>query len=323
MRKLLKFAACGFALVAAATFAGCSDGDALVDNSDAADSKPLSRSDASQVVIDFEDMYGLTPDYEDAIPMANPTSYGSNYYATTGSYAQVGMLYDISGNFSSTVNPGVWPVGTDERTSFEFGGIALSDWAMTSNPASNPNPGKPFTDEWWMSEYNQMSVYNTDRTATGNRGGAGANGSNNFGIVYGFNDSYNYNKEASFEIPMGPMTLTSLKICNTAYTYGVIQNGNVWRGEGGVTVLAESLKDTHGYLTLIIKCYNGIDLIKRIETPLADYQGSKEFCVKTWTEIPVNVANVTKVEFGFWGSDVQAGGLRTPAYVAIDDIVLE
>lgn len=35
MKKLLKFAACGFALVAAATFTGCSNEDALVDNFDA------------------------------------------------------------------------------------------------------------------------------------------------------------------------------------------------------------------------------------------------------------------------------------------------
>lgn len=320
MKKLLKFAACGFALVAAATFTGCSNEDALVDNSDASVGKPLSRSGASQTVIDFEDMVSIDGDEA----MANPTSYGSNYYETVGSYAQVTGIADFNGYFWSNINTGVWPAGSGERTSFEFGGIALSDWAMMANPTSNPNPGKPFSDEWWMSEYNQMSVYNTARTATGNRGGAGANGSNNFAVVYGYDDVYaNTTKEASFEIPYGPMTLKSLKICNTAYTYGVIQDGNVWEGEDGVTVLAQSLVKTHGYLTLIIKCYNGNDLVKRIETPLADYQGTKQFCVKTWTEIPINAANVDKVQFGFWGSDVQAGGLCTPAYVAIDDIVLE
>ncbi len=320
MKKLLKFAACGFALVAAATFTGCSNEDALVDNFDASDSKPLSRSGASQIVIDFEDMVSIDGDEA----MANPTSYGRNYYETVGSYAQVTGIADFNGYFWSEINTGIWPAGSERRTSFEFGGIAVSDWAMMANPTSNPNPGKPFTDKWWMSEYNQMSVYNTARTATGNRGGAGADGSNNFGIVYGFNDSYNYTKEASFTLPMGAATLKSLKICNTAYTYGVIQHGNVWVGDNNVTVTAKPLATTNGYLTLIIKCYDGSDnLVKRVETPLADYQNGKNFCVTTWTEIPINAANVEKVQFGFWGSDVVEGGLRTPAYVAIDDIVLE
>lgn len=290
------------------------------------DSKPLSRSGASQFVIDFEDMYGLTTDFAgEADPMANPTSYGGNYYSTSSSNTQVGMIYDGYGYFSSIVNSGVWPAGSEERTSFEFGGIALSDWAMMANPTSNPNPGMPFTDKWWMSEYNQMSVYNTARTATGNRGGAGANGSNNFAVVYGYDDVYaNTTKEASFEIPNEPMTLKSLKVCNTAYTYGVIKNGNVWEGEDGVTVLAQSLEKTNGYLTLIIKCYdNSNNLVKRVEKQLADFRDGKQICVDKWEEVSINAANVSKVQFGFWGSDIQPGGLCTPAYVAIDDIVLE
>lgn len=319
MKKLLRFAACGFALVAAVTFTGCSNEDALVYNFDVADGKPLTRSASSQVIIDFEDLMS----FEDVDVLAGPTSYGRNYYSDYNG-TQITGIMDLDGNFMSMVNEGSWPKGTAERTSFEFGGIAVSDWAMTSNPSSNPNPGEPFTDKWWMSEYNQMSVYNTARTKTGNRGGAGANGSNNFGVVYGYDDTYsNTTKEASFTMPMGPVTLKSLKVCNTAYTYGVIQNGNVWVGDG-ITVLANSLVKTQGYLTLIIKCYDGSgNLVKRVETPLADYRNGKNFCVTTWTEVTIGASNVEKVQFGFWGSDVTTGGLCTPAYVAIDDIVLE
>ena len=253
--------------------------------------------------------------------MANPTSYGLNYYSEFGD-SQIQGIMDSNGTFVSQENEGSWPAGSTAVPSYMFGGIALSNWAMISNPSTNPNPGKPFKSDWWMSEYNQMSVYNTARTATGNRGGAGAGGSDNFGVVYGYDDTYaNTTKEASFVIPN--MTLKSLKICNTAYTYGVIQNGNVWEGDG-VTVLAQSLVKTKGYLTLIIKCYDESDnLVKRVETPLADYQNGKNFCVTTWTEIPINASGVSKVQFGFWGSDVTTGGLCTPAYVAIDDIVLE
>ncbi|MCM1139715.1 MAG: DUF4465 domain-containing protein [Muribaculum sp.] len=320
MKRLLQILSCGFALFAAATFTGCSsDEDTLVAN---LGDKPVSRAsiNGSTVTIDFEDMTDING--EDA--MANPTSYGLNYYPET-SGTQITDLFDMDGYFMSSTNSGVWPIGSGDYTqSFMFGGIALSDWAMTSNPSSNPNPGKPFTDEWWMSEYNQMSVYNTARTTTGNRGGAGANGSNNFGIVYGFDDSYGYVKEASFDIPNGPVTFKSIKICNTAYTYGVIQNGNVWTGENGVEVHAVSLKSSKGYFNLIIKCMDESgNVVKRIETPLADYRDNKDICITNWTEIQVNATNVSKIQFGFWGSDIQGGGPATPAYVAIDDIVFE
>lgn len=321
MKKLLRFAAYGFALAAAVTFTGCSNEDALVDNFDAADGKPLTRSASSQVVIDFENMMDMEGN---ADVLANPTSRGTNYYTDTLNYQQVKSLMDYNACFLSEINSGIWPVGSPRRESYAFGGIALSDWAITQNPSVNPDPNRPFNADWWMSEDNQMSVKNTARTATGQRGGAGAGGSDNFGVVYGYDDSFGYTKEATFTIPMGPMTLKSLKICNTVYAYGVIQNGNEWHGEGGVVVTAESLVKTKGYFTLIIKCYDGSgNLVKRVETPLADYRNGKNFCVTTWTEVSINATNVEKVQFGFWGSDVKSGGLCTPAYVAIDDIVLE
>ena len=320
MKKNFRFLAMAVVAMAAAVFTGCSSDDQFL-NPDGSAPETRASISGSTVTIDFEDMTTM----EDENAMANPTSYGNNYYDEISStYPLVTNLMDPDFYFMSEANEGVWPNGGSRVHRFMFGGIALSDWAIISNPASNPNPGKPFESDWWMSEYNQMSVYNTARTASGERGGAGANGSNNFGVVYGFDDSYGYTKEASFTLPMGAATLKSLKICNTAYTYGVIQHGNVWVGDDNVTVTAKPLATTNGYLTLIIKCYDGSDnLVKRVETPLADYQNGKNFCVTTWTEIPINASGVEKVQFGFWGSDVVSGGLRTPAYVAIDDIVIE
>lgn len=319
MRKhFTKFLALATVAVTAAVFTGCSSEETPIADFNGDANAPMSRAAHSQVVIDFDNLISFAAG--DAL--AGPTSYGANYYYGFGD-DQVQGIMDMDAFFVAPENEGAWPVGSSVNPSFMFGGIAVSDWAMISNPSSNPNPGKPFTSEWWMSEYNQMSVYNTARTATGNRGGAGAGGSDNFGVVYGYDDSFGYTKEASFTLS-DAKTLKSLKICNTAYTYGVIQNGNEWNGEGGVVVTAESLVKTKGYLTLIIKCYDGSDnLVKRVETPLADYQNGKNFCVTTWTEVPINAANVAKVQFGFWGSDVKSGGLCTPAYVAIDDIVLE
>lgn len=318
MKKIFKFMTLATAAVAAIVFTGCSSDDEFL-TSNGGEKAPQTRAAKQNIVIDFENM--TTSMGENA--MANPTSYGLNYYHNSG-YTQVTDLMSSDYVFMSMVNSGRWPDDSDETQSFMFGGIALSDWAMISNPSTNPNPGELFNSEWWYSQFNQMSVYNTERTATGNRGGAGAGGSDNFGIVYGFDDSYGYTKEASFNILMDAATLKSLKICNTAYTYGVIQHGNTWYGENDVVIKTQPLVGNDGYLTLIIKCFDGNDnLIKRVETPLADYRNGKDFCITTWTEIPINASGVSKVQFGFWGSDVVAGGIRTPAYVAIDDIVLE
>ena len=130
MKKLLRFAACGFALVAAATFTGCSNEDALVDNFDAADGKPLSRSASSQVVIDFEDLMS----FEGVDVLAGPTSYGRNYYSDY-SGTQITGIMNLDGSFTSMENEGSWPLGSDIAPSYMFGGIAVSDWAMTSNPS--------------------------------------------------------------------------------------------------------------------------------------------------------------------------------------------
>lgn len=322
LTRFTKLLALAVVATTSAMFTGCSSDDEPIANYDG--NEPMSRAsvNGTTVTIDFENV--VSQDYEDA--MAGPTSYGLNYYYNSG-YTQVTGIFDNDADmmpyFASTLNTGSFGTST-AVPSFMYGGIALSDWAITSNPSTNPNPGKPFNSEWWYSEYNQMSVYNTARTATGNRGGAGAGGSDNFGIVYGFADSYGYTKDASFELPMGAATLKSLKVCNTAYTYGAIQNGNTWTGVNGVVIKTKPLKDSKGYFELIIKCYDGSgNLVKRVETPLADYRNGKNFCITTWTEIPINASNVEKVEFGLWGSDIVEGGLQTPAYVAIDDIVLE
>jgi len=310
MKKIFKFMTLATAAVAVMVFTGCSSDDEFL-TSNGGEKAPQTRAAKQDIVIDFEDF--------DASMMANTTSWGRNYYKDTLGMSQVFGICDGSYSFFSTVNE------YSNETSFMYGGIALSNWCMMSNPSTNPNPyaskyGTSVPEDWWYTEFNQMSVYNTARTGMGDRGGAGASG-DNFGVVFGFDDSYGYIKEASFEL-QGEVSLKSLKICNTAYTYGVIQHGNIWYKEDGtVSGTAVSLKDTKGYLTLIIKCFDANDnIVKRIETPLADYQNNRNFCITEWTEIPINADNVYKVQFGFWGSDVGPDGLNTPAYVAIDDI---
>lgn len=316
MKKNLKFLAMAVVAMAAAVFTGCSsDDDFLTPYDESAIQTRASSNPDGSYTITFDDFDGSL--------MANTTSYGANYYESLSGYPQVTYIYDNDGLFASEINEHANVTTGEEEQSFMYGGIALSNWAITANPTSNPNPGKPFNSDWWMSQYNQMSVYNTARTATGERGGAGAGGSNNFGVVFGYDGYGGWIQEASFSLPEGS-TLKSMKICNTAYTYGVIQHGNEWYEDGKLSGTAKSLKDTHGYLKLTIICLNSSKVaVKRVETYLADYRNGKSICPTVWTKIDINAEDVETVKFAFEGSDNDPQyGLNTPAYVAIDDIVL-
>lgn len=96
MKKLLRFAAYGFALAAAVTFTGCSNEDEPFYHFD--DETPQTRASVvgDETIITFDDFASTM--------MAMPTSYGANYYGDTGSYAQVKQIKDPSGVFESSIN---------------------------------------------------------------------------------------------------------------------------------------------------------------------------------------------------------------------------
>lgn len=317
MKNYFKIMAMATVAVAAAVFTGCSSDDDLILNYDG--NQPQTRA-----VIEGDD-YTITFDDFDTDLMANPTSWGRNYYIDTLTYYHVEFIYDDSGCFESWENIHANPQTGIDEYSFQYGGIALSNWAITYNPSTNPNPhtgSDTLPEGWWYSQYNQMSVYNTECATNADRGGAGAGGSDNFGVVYGYDGYQGWIQEASFDIPKGS-TVKSMKICNTAYTYGVIQNGNKWYEDGKLSGTAESLVDSEGYLKLTIKCLNSSGIsVKNVEVYLADYRDGKAICPTTWTKIDINAKDVKTVKFSFEGSDTGTYGLNTPAYVAIDDIEL-
>lgn len=308
MKKLLKFAACGFALVAAATFTGCSNEDEPFN--DLYGETPQSRAsiDGEKTIITFDDFSSSM--------MAMPTSYGANYYGATGSYAQVTSVSDEV--FTSSVNT------ISGSTAFWNGGIALSKWNYRSNPATPTGitiPGETIPADWWFSYNNQMSVYNTSSTDGANVR-AGHSG-NNFAVVYGYQDSYNskWMDKPSFTLD-DSYYLCGLWYCNSSYVYGVMENGNKFGNIG----VAGTMAGTKGYFEVILECYDESGKLIDTKTQLlADYRTGKPQVtpVTTWTYWPINVENVKTVKFNFTGSDTGAYGLNTPAYLCIDDIVLE
>ena len=153
----------------------------------------------------------------------------------------------------------------------------------------------------------------------------------NFAVVYGYSDFGNTEWMAKPEFYFdSPRKFKGLWYCNTAYTYGVIINGNQF-GTSGVATPLSNLKDSDGnnigYFQVNIECYD-VDgnLITTVSKLLADYRYDKPTVspVTTWTYWDINVADVQSVKFNFEGSDVDPiYGLNTPAYLCIDDVTIE
>ena len=124
-----------------------------------------------------------------------------------------------------------------DGSNFWNGGIAISNWSIREN-------GTDHSQDWWYSYLNQCSVYNT--SITSGASGAGHSG-NNFAIVYGYVDQYNSSYMTYPSITFRVSTkVSTVWICNSSYTYGVIKNGNHWDDgeDDGWTGSAKPLKHT-------------------------------------------------------------------------------
>lgn len=244
----------------------------------------------------------------DAMPselMAGPTSYGENLYSTFGGgegYERF-TSYDYADKVTVGINE-IWG-GYD----FWNGGVAISNWNIMTSPA-----GK--SADWWRTYENQCSVYNAV-SADGSNKDAGHSGSN-FAVVTGANSDYSDN---------GQIALTGgaeryfdhLYICNTAYTYGVIVNGDSFSDNG-------PLSEQKGYFEVVVYGYKA-DSDQPVASDrflLADYRGGNRFVVDRWMLFSlenIKRERVNRLVFEFVGSDMHPDyGLNTPKYVCIDDI---
>lgn len=314
MKKIFKFMTLATATVAAIVFTGCSSDDEFL-TSNGGEKAPQTRAGLNP-----DGSYTITFDDFPNSMMAGPTSYGANYYGGIGSYSQVTSISDKV--FTSTVNT------ISGSTAFWNGGIALSKWNYRSNPATPTGitvPRDTVPADWWYSYNNQMSVYNTAST-DGTNVNAGHSGSN-FGVVYGYKDSYNSKWMDKPTFSLNKISnLVGLWICNSAYTYGVIMNGNTFGNTGSATILANQIKDGKhiGYFEVELECYDQRGtLLNTYTKTLADYRnGLHEDPVTQWAYWPIGEKNVKTVKFNFKGSDTGDYGLNTPAYLCIDDIVI-
>lgn len=318
MKKLLRFAACGFALVAAATFTGCSsDDDFLTQYEESAiQSRAMSSTNA---IINF-----------DNVPSSVMASdqYGNNLYSatangnqvTTGYITQIGQTGTYI-QFPINYTPQEWEPGQPWRYEYWNGGFAISNFHnMTQGDYQN-----------------QCSVYWLN----------GGHSGKNFAVAFGYSDSYNdskttYDKCAKIYLtdadgyrvdqsdPETPVTgvakygkFNSIWVCNTTYAYLVMKDGN--------SFTQGSLQKQNGWFKVVFVALDakGQPTGKKVEYYLANFDSSKNTesgltnkIREGWNQVDLSNLgdNVCTIAINFEGSDSSTYGLNTPAYVAIDDI---
>lgn len=322
MKRNFRLLAMAVVAMVATTFTSCNvDDDFMIEPTvqESLQTRALGKPDGS-FIINFEDAASSS--------LAGPTSYGDNLYAIYGNHIYYWEDPSVYAVFATNEMYGTYD--------FWNGGIALSKWNYMSNPTNTSGISLPtgtLTPDWWYSYSNQMSVYNTNST-DGTNTGAGHSG-NNFAVVFGYVDEVNsgYMSYPEISFPYSGK-VSDLWICNSAYAYGVIMNGNSWDdGEADDWVgSAHALKTfvdgngRKGFLRVdAYGFYNGVPTNNGnpVSIYLADYNANAETgnVITTWTEWNLSaLGNVTKIKFNVVGNDSGPYGLNTPAYFCLDDI---
>lgn len=298
--------------VTAAVVTGCSSDDEPFANFDGNAEKVLSRSAeaTTDYTITFEDYADM------GTVLAGPTSYGANLYANFSGdkFQQGGVMFGENGLFFGLNE-------IDGAYNLWNGGVALSNWAIRRNQSSTQ------AKDWWYSYENQCSVYNRHVDINTTQNGAGADGSDIFAIVYGYQDSHNLSYMKLPELTFSdPVTLKSMEYCNSSYVYGVLRSGNQF-GDS-IIVNVPPIKRDKGWFKVTMSCYNNAGtLITEREKYLADYRENHtevnpvaEWTLWDFAKDGGAIANVKTIKFNFSGSDNSEWGLNTPAYICLDNI---
>ncbi|WP_146407579.1 DUF4465 domain-containing protein [Allorhodopirellula heiligendammensis] len=150
--------------------------------------------------------------------------------------------------------------------------------------------------------------------------GGGAADSATFAVAGGYGSS-----PLTISLPNGldGSSFASISVTNTTYTaLSMLQGDDFAKRFGGET------GDAPDYFLLTIDGVDDAgDVINTIEFYLADYRfadNSLDYVVDDWTTIDLStLAGATSLRFGMSSSDVGDFGMNTPAYFAIDDLVID
>ena len=206
----------------------------------------------------------------------------------------------IAGPFNDTVIVGQFQTETLSLNNALSDNGSWNQWAY-SNSTNTTTPG--FT--------NQFSAF----------AGSGAGGSSTFGVAFvdqsGFFDPPTITRQED-----DIRRFRSLRVTNTTYAALSMRDGDPFAKKFGGAGGADP-----DFFRLTITGKDGPEVIGEVEFFLADYRAddhSLDYIVDEWMEVDLTpIANARSLEFSLDSSDVGTFGMNTPAYFAIDDVVLE
>ncbi len=148
--------------------------------------------------------------------------------------------------------------------------------------------------------------------------GSGAGGSAQYAVGFSGEDGGEATPVVTLPVGWQP---TSAAIANTTYAARSMLNGDGFAkkfgGDDGI--------DPDWFRVTIHGLASDDSPLTSLEYYLADYRGATDFLLATWTTLdltPLRHPLLRKLDFHFASSDVGDFGINTPAYVALDNLVI-
>jgi hypothetical protein len=195
---------------------------------------------------------------------------------------------------------------------------------FTSREAFFNNSYNPEFDSWFGWSYSNT----TDTTTPGFTNqysaytGGGVNGSSNYAVGYVNFSGTTFPGISYIDLPKGK-SAKSARITNTTYAALSMLNGDQFAKKFG----GASGDDPDFFLLTITGLDASNQAVGSVDFYLADYRSpdnSLDYIVDTWESVDLSgLEGATRLSFAVTSSDIGQFGLNTPAYVALDNLVLE
>ncbi|TWT92525.1 Dockerin type I repeat protein [Neorhodopirellula pilleata] len=200
--------------------------------------------------------------------------------------------------------------GSDQRGGFRSGSLSF---ANEYTPAFGSWSGWAYsnvTDTVTAGFANQFASYS----------GGGADGSDTFAVAGGYGES-----PPTIELPdsFAGASFESIAITNTTYAaLSMLQGDSFAKRFGG-----ETSADPDFFLLTIVG-YDAVgDSVGSVDFYLADYRfadHSLDYVIEDWTVVDLSsLVDATRLQFRLSSSDVGNFGMNTPAFFAIDQLVVD
>lgn len=217
----------------------------------------------------------------------------------------------------------------DFVTTFENFGLPAGSYLNSASPSAYFVSGGNSFNNSYDSTYGVWSGWAissmTDNTTAGYTNqysaitGGGAGGSGTYAVAFTYGDSVTDPEHPNGSyINLAPGTSpVSIDVTNTTYTYLSMLDGYLFSKQFG----------PGDFLLLDIKAYDGANgtgnFIGEVDFYLANFLNGNTSIVNVWQTIDLtSLVGAGSLVFGLKSSDNGLYGINTPAYFAVDDLVL-